>query len=166
MRAGEDALGAVVAISDRLEMAVQIVAAFISNNSVPVSEVPNLIASVHAAINATAGTNRGGAVAVDLPAPAVSIGESVTPDYLICLEDGKRFKSLRRHLALLGMTPEQYRAKWSLPSTYPMIAPNLAMKRSEMAKSVGFGRKREDPVAAPAEVTVARKPGRPHQDKT
>ena len=78
--------------------------------------------------------------AADPPAPAVSIRKSVTPDYLICLEDGKRFKSLRRHLGALGMTPEQYRVKWDLPSTYPMVAPNYAAQRSAMAKKIGLGR--------------------------
>jgi len=155
-----------VAIFGRIEVTAEIVAAFISYNSVPISEVANLIASVHAAISGAEGTGPGGAAAGDRPAPAVSIGKSVTPDYLICLEDGRRFKSLRRHLALLGMTPEQYRAKWTLPSTYPMVAPNYATKRSEMAKSYGFGRKRESPAAAPAGATAARKPGRPPGAKT
>jgi len=78
----------------------------------------------------------------------VSIRKSVTPDYLICLDDGKRFKSLRRHLATLGMTPEQYRAKWNLPSTYPMVAPNSTARRSAFAKNIGFGL-REKPIAPP-----------------
>ena len=73
----------------------------------------------------------------------MSVRKSVTPDYLICLDDGRRFKSLRRHLATLGMTPEQYRAKWSLPSDYPMVAPNYAAQRSALAKSIGFGQLRQ-----------------------
>jgi predicted transcriptional regulator len=85
----------------------------------------------------------------DVNGPAVSIRKSVTSDYLICLDDGKAYKSLRRHLALLGMTPEQYRAKWGLPLTYPMVAANYAAKRSTMAKSFGFGQNRRKPVVAP-----------------
>jgi len=107
---------------------------------------------------------------IDTPEPAVSIRKSVTPDYLICLEDGKRFKSLRRHLAKLGMTPEQYRPKWNLPSTYPMVAPNYAAQRSALAKSIGFGL-REKPVAAvPASAltidAVAPEPANVVQSKT
>ena len=82
-----------------------------------------------------------------LSSPAVSVRKSVTPDYLICLDDGRRFKSLRRHLATLGMTPEQYRVKWSLPSDYPMVAPNYAAQRSALAKSLGLGQLRQRPVA-------------------
>jgi predicted transcriptional regulator len=98
----------------------------------------------------------------------VSIRKSVTPDYLICLDDGKRFKSLRRHLAILGMTPEQYRAKWNLPGDYPMVASNYAAQRSALAKSIGLGQLRKKPVAAvsakadesAAVAAVERKPGR------
>ena len=87
--------------------------------------------------------------------PTVSIHQSITPDYLICLEDGKRFKSLRRHLTMLGMTPEQYRAKWNLPSTYPMVAPNYAAQRSELAKSIGLGQSRKKSVTAMPASAVA-----------
>jgi predicted transcriptional regulator len=107
--------------------------------------LPALIEGIHAAVNSCVG---GGEVApaVDDPrTPAVSIRKAVTPDYLICLEDGKRFKSMRRHLALLGMTPEQYRGKWGLPLTYPMVAPNYAAQRSALAKSIGLGQKRRKP---------------------
>jgi predicted transcriptional regulator len=93
--------------------------------------------------------------------PAVAIRKSITPDYLICLEDGKRFKSMRRHLALLGMTPEQYRAKWSLLSTYPMAAPNFAARRSAVAKSVGFGQVRQKNVAAKTAGTKAKGEAQP-----
>src|SRR5450631_2365602 len=142
------------------------------------SEVPTLLESVHAAVSVAAGLGPRSAAIVDPPAPAISIRKSVTPDYLICLDDGKRYKSLRGHLASLGMTPEQYRAKWRLPPDYPMVAPNYAAKRSEMAKSFGFGRKRETPaasgsaksaaaegkaMAAPSEATAKRKPGRPRK---
>jgi hypothetical protein len=83
---------------------------------------------------------------IDPPVPAVSNHKSITPDYLICLEDGGKFKSLRRHLATLGMTPEQYREKWNLSADYPMLAPNYAAQRSELAKSIGFGQSRKNPV--------------------
>jgi predicted transcriptional regulator len=101
---------------------------------------------VHAAVKRLAQPSEV-ATAVEPPAPAVSIRKSVTPDYLICLDDGRRFKSLRRHLATLGMTPEQYRAKWDLPSTYPMVAPNYAAQRSALAKSLGLGQLRQRSIA-------------------
>ena len=152
-----------MAISDPVEVTADIVAAFISSNSIPMSEVPNLIESVHAAVSVAAGLSQGSAAVVDAPVPAVSIRKSVTPDYLICLDDGKRYKSLRRHVALLGMTPEQYRAKWKLSPDYPMVAANYAAKRSEMAKSYGFGRKRTKAAANPLQATAQRKPGRPRK---
>jgi predicted transcriptional regulator len=82
--------------------------------------------------------------------PAISIKKSVTPDYIICLEDGKRFKALKGHLTQLGMTPDQYRRKWGLPKDYPMVAAAYAAKRSELARSMGLGRKKAEPVAEPA----------------
>jgi predicted transcriptional regulator len=137
-----------VATFDALEVAADIVAAFVSYNSLPTGELPSLIESVHAAVKGFGGPGELAATVVDPPSPAVSIRKSVTPDYLICLDDGKRLKSMRRHLALLGMTPEQYRAKWGLPTTYPMVAPNYAALRSAMAKSIGLGQMRKKPVAA------------------
>ena len=126
------------------EMAAEIVAAFVSNNSVPRSELSALFETVHAAVKRLA---EGGAVAsAESPAPAVSIRKSVSPDYLICLDDGLKFKSLRRHLSTLGMTPDQYRAKWNLPDDYPMVASNYAARRSEFAKKIGFGRLRKKAV--------------------
>jgi predicted transcriptional regulator len=107
-----------------------------------------LIQSVYAAVKGFGGPGEIAATVIDPPSPAVSIRKSVTPDYLICLEDGKRFKSMRRHLALLGMTPEQYRAKWGLPLSYPMAAPNYAAKRSALAKSTGLGQSRRKSIAA------------------
>jgi predicted transcriptional regulator len=126
-----------VATSDPIEVAVEIVAAFVSYNALPISELPTLLQSVHSAVNRVTET------VTTPPSPAVAIRKSVTPDYLICLEDGRRFKSMRRHLALLGMTPEQYRAKWGLPPTYPMVAPNYAAQRSAMAMNVGLGQSRK-----------------------
>jgi predicted transcriptional regulator len=141
-------LGNFVANFDALEVTATIVAGFVSHNSLPTGELPILIESIYAAVKGFEGPGQVGATVVDPPLPAVSIRKSITPDYLICLEDGKRFKSMRRHLALLGMTPEQYRAKWGLPSTYPMAAPNYAAKRSAMAKNIGFGQWRRKPIAA------------------
>ena len=145
---------------DPIELTAEIVAAFISNNAVPTSELPNIIESVHAAIRGAAGHVE---ASVADQTPAVPIRKSVTPDYLICLDDGKQFKSLKRHLALLGMTPEQYRAKWRLPPTYPMVAANYAAKRSELAKSIGLGQARQAPSAAAPQSSERRKPGRPRK---
>ena len=130
--------------TDKTEMAVltaEIVAAYVGNNVVPVAELPALIKDVHTAM---AGVVEG---AVEEPKeelkPAVSVRRSVTPDYIICLEDGKKFKSLKRHLrTAFNLTPEQYREKWGLKPDYPMVAPNYANVRSEMAKRIGLGRKR------------------------
>jgi predicted transcriptional regulator len=122
---------------DYMGLAADIVSAFVSNNSVPPSELPSLIGNVHAALQ-----NVGQPAAMQeeaKPAPAVSIKKSLTPDYLISLEDGKQYKSLKRHLGKLGLTPEAYREKWGLPRDYPMVAPNYAAKRSELAKSLGLG---------------------------
>jgi len=132
-----------------IELATEIVTSFISNNSLPRGELAAVIEMVHAAVKRLAEGAEAPPAVVDAPAPAVSIRKSVTPDYLVCLEDGKRFKSLRRHLATLGMTPEQYRAKWNLPSTYPMVAPNYAAQRSAMAKGIGLGQMRKSSVVAP-----------------
>ncbi|TJW67037.1 MAG: MucR family transcriptional regulator, partial [Mesorhizobium sp.] len=125
------------------------VSAYVSNNPLPVGELPALIGQVHTALKGT----MGGLVAKpeDLK-PAVPIRKSVTPDYIISLEDGKKFKSLKRHLAThYGLTPEEYRAKWGLSADYPMVAPNYAAARSALAKTMGLGRKpNEAQQAAPA----------------
>ncbi len=135
------------------ELTAEIVAAFVANNSLPIGELPTLIHSVHAALQRLASGPVSSAPPVEKQQPAVSIRKSITPDYLVCLDDGKQFKSLRRHLAGLGMTPEQYREKWNLPRDYPMVAPNYAAQRSELAKRAGLGQRPEH--AAP------RKRGRP-----
>jgi predicted transcriptional regulator len=142
--------------SDPIGLAAEIVAAFVTRNSLPRPELPVLIQSVHAALTKIAS----GAVTPDTAelaaaAPAVTVRKTITPDYLICLDDGRKFKSLRRHLAGLGMTPEQYRAKWNLPNDYPMVAPNYAAQRSELAKKIGLGQFRK------SGGTAKRKPGRP-----
>jgi predicted transcriptional regulator len=137
-----------VAKSNPIDLAGEIVASFVSNNSIPRSELPGLIEAVHAAVKTIAEGAEVAAAVLDPPEPAVSIRKSVTPDFLICLEDGKKFKSLRRHLTGLGMTPEQYREKWNLPSNYPMVAPNYAAQRSTLAKNIGLGQARGRQLAA------------------
>ena len=132
-----------MAIPDSVELAAEVVAAFISNNPLPRSDLPALIQAVHSAIERLGKEVESALPEAETKTPAVPVRKSVTPDYLICLEDGKRFKSLRRHLRLLGLTPEQYREKWKLPSDYPMVAPNYAAQRSALAKKIGLGRKRK-----------------------
>ncbi|WP_279483575.1 MucR family transcriptional regulator [Aureimonas sp. SK2] len=129
-------------IDARLEQTAEIVAAYFSNNHVRQEEVPQVIAAVYAAVS---GLAQPAAIAAPEPEPlqpAVPIKKSVTPDYIVCLEDGKQFKSLKRHLAThYDMTPDQYRAKWGLPKDYPMVAASYAARRSELAKTIGLGRK-------------------------
>lgn len=116
-----------------------IVAAHVSNNSVSVDDVSTLISKVYGAL---AGLGQAVVVVETLPEPAVSIRSSVKPDFIVCLEDGKKLKMLKRHLMThYKMTPDQYRARWSLPADYPMVAPNYAEKRRELAKKIGLGRK-------------------------
>lgn len=132
-------------------LTVDIVAAFVGNNSVPVEDLPALIASVNAALN---GLEQPDVPARAAPEPAINPKKSITPNFIVCLEDGKQFRSLRRHLGSRhGITPEAYRAKWGLPADYPMTAPNYAAKRSELAKLFGLGvRSPEAPAEkAPAE---------------
>jgi len=127
---------------DRVSLAADIVAAYVSNNSVPTDDLANLIHAVHTAL-----TKLGAVTAVPEPealVPKISIRKSITPDFLICLDDGKKFKSLKRHLSNLGLTPDQYRKKWSLPDNYPMVAPNYSATRSALAKQIGLGQLRKD----------------------
>ncbi|MFT3672724.1 MucR family transcriptional regulator [Aestuariivirga sp.] len=124
-----------------LALTAQIVAAYVSRNEVPRGDVARLVADVHAALQ-TVGSGAPLASVPDLKPQKSNIKKSVFPDYLICLEDGKRFKSLKRHLRVkYSLTPEQYRAKWGLPADYPMVAPRYAETRSKLAKSMGLGRK-------------------------
>jgi predicted transcriptional regulator len=124
----------------KTELIADIVSAYVSNNPVPVSALPDLIASVAASLG---GLVEGEAPSLAEPQmPAVPIKKSVRPDYIFSLEDGRKFKSLKRHLRTsYGMTPDEYRAKWNLPSDYPMVAPNYSKTRSDLAKSLGLGRK-------------------------
>jgi predicted transcriptional regulator len=132
-----------------VELVAGLVSAFVSHNSVTQADLPALIANTHAALT---GLGQAPAPAPEeKAAPAVSIKKSITPEYLICLEDGKKFKSLKRHLrTAYEMTPDQYRAKWNLPSDYPMVAPAYAEARSNLAKKMGLGQQRRKtaPVAA------------------
>ncbi len=119
-----------------LELITKIVTAYVSNNSVPISELPSLIGSVHDALSGI------GERPVQSREPAVPIKTSVKPDYIVCLEDGKKLKMLKRHLrTAFGLSPQEYRAKWRLPEDYPMVAPKYAKQRSELAKKIGLGRK-------------------------
>ena len=125
---------------DYIALAAGIVSAYVSNNSVAASELPALINEVHAALTGVAREHRGRR---EPQKPAVPPKRSITPEYIVCLEDGRKFKSLRRHLhSQYGMTPEQYREKWNLPLDYPMVAPNYAATRSALAKKMGLGRER------------------------
>jgi predicted transcriptional regulator len=125
-----------------IELTADVVAAYVSNNPVPASELPNLIADVHAALGRVGTSTE--QVAIEKQKPAVSPKRSVHDDYIICLEDGKKFKSLKRHLMThYSLTPEQYREKWGLDPNYPMVAPNYAKARSQLAKRMGLGRKRK-----------------------
>lgn len=131
-----------------IELTAEIVAAYVANNPVAATDLPGLIGQVFEALN-----NVNQPVQIEeIPEPqkpAVPIKKSITNDYLICLEDGQKFKSLKRHLGVhYGLSPEEYRAKWNLPADYPMVAPNYAMKRSALAKAVGLGRKAKE-VPAP-----------------
>jgi predicted transcriptional regulator len=142
---------------DNIELAAEIVSAFVSNNSLPVTELPALIASVHATLGRLSGAKA--EEKAEPPTPAVSVKRSVTPDYIVCLEDGKKFKSLKRHLRTrYDMTPDQYRAKWNLASDYPMVAPNYAAARSELAKSMGLGQQRRKARAKTASVETKAAP--------
>jgi len=135
--------------SDFVVLAADVVAAYVSNNTVSLADLPALIAQVHKALVATA------TGAADKPAeaqvPAVSIKKSIHPDYIVCLEDGKKFKSLKRHLRTkYDLSPEEYRAKWGLPADYPMVAPNYAAARSQLARSMGLGQQRRKAAPEPA----------------
>jgi predicted transcriptional regulator len=142
----DETLEKVLAMTDTtgknfIDLTANIVSAYLSNNPTPASEIPGLINQIHAAL-VRVSTGR-----PETPAepakPAVSVKKSMTPDYLVCLEDGKRFKSLKRHLrSQYNMTPEQYREKWGLPPDYPMVAPNYAVARSQLAKKMGLGQQR------------------------
>lgn len=124
-----------------MEQTTRIVEAYVSNNKLDAKDVPSLIGEIHQALlSLSNGAIQPGR---EEPKPAVSVKRSVMPDYIICLEDGKKFKSLKRHLRThYNLTPEEYREKWGLPHDYPMVAPNYARARSELAKKMGLGTRR------------------------
>lgn len=127
--------------SSYIELTAQIVSAYVGNNSVPATEIANLINQVHAALKRVSGGQL--AAPGESAKPAVPVKRSINSDYIVCLEDGKKFKSLKRHLSSrYNMTPEQYRDKWGLPPDYPMVAPNYAAARSQLAKDMGLGQQR------------------------
>jgi predicted transcriptional regulator len=132
-----------VSRDDVLRMAVDVVAAYLSNNQVATSQISEIIQSVFSSLSSL--DVQPAEAPVEAPKPATSVRKSVTPDYIICLEDGKKLKMLKRHLrTTYNMTPEEYRAKWNLPPDYPMVAPNYARQRSDFAKRIGLGRKAQE----------------------
>ncbi|HWW50066.1 MAG TPA: MucR family transcriptional regulator [Xanthobacteraceae bacterium] len=125
-----------------IELTAGIVTAYVSNNPTSAADIPALISQVHAALTRISGPEPA-AVIADPGKPAVPVKKSMTAEYLICLEDGKKFKSLKRHLRTqYGMSPEQYREKWGLPADYPMVAPSYAVARSQLARKMGLGQQR------------------------
>lgn len=132
-----------VSRDDVLRMAVDVVAAYLSNNQVSSAHISEIIHSVYNSLTCLDMPQT--EVVSEQPKPATSVRKSVTPDYIICLEDGKKLKMLKRHLrTTYNMTPEEYRTKWNLPPDYPMVAPNYAQQRSDFAKRIGLGRKAQD----------------------
>lgn len=157
-----------LSISALAELTADIIAAYVSNNSVQRSDLPQIISAVHAAL---VGLQSGPTVQqvdqvdqVEPQRPAVPIKKSITPDYLISLEDGKPYRMLKLHLSKLGLTPEQYRAKWRLPGDYPMVARDYAAQRSELAKNIGLGRKAKAAVAPEPEPAPKKRGRKPKAD--
>lgn len=124
--------------TELLELTTEIVSAHVSNNTLPVNELPQLIQDVYRTLSSVGGIS----IASERPQPAVPVKKSVTAEYIICLEDGKKLKMLKRHLkTAYDMTPDEYRERWGLPRDYPMVAPNYAKHRSSLAKKIGLGTK-------------------------
>ena len=151
-------------MAESIELTAEIISAYVCKNAVRPSDLPGLIVDVHSALVSVAtGIDP---VMVEAPKPAVPIKKSVFPDFIVCLDDGKKFKSLKRHLSTVyGMTPEQYREKWGLPAEYPMVAPNYAAQRSALAKSMGLGQQRKAAAAAEKPVKAVRKRARAKTDE-
>ncbi|MEA2839236.1 MAG: hypothetical protein QOF41_566 [Methylobacteriaceae bacterium] len=127
-----------------IELAADIVSAYVSNNPVPANELASLIQEVHMALLRVTSGGAVAPVSSEAPKPAIAVKKSLNSDYIICLEDGKKFKSLKRHLRTqYNMSPEEYREKWGLPPDYPMVAPNYAKARSNLAKQMGLGQQRK-----------------------
>lgn len=138
-------------MNELVTQTISIISAHVAHNSVPYAELPNLIQAVHDSL-VTIATGKKGPVEQPKPEPAVAVKKSVHHSYLVSLEDGKRYQTLRRHLSALGMTPDEYRAKWGLAADYPMTSASYSAKRSEMSKALGLGKKK---VVEPVEVPVA-----------
>lgn len=131
-----------IARKEYLELTASIVAAYVTNHAVQQTDLPTLINSVFASLQSVGAEPA--IIIREEPRPAISVKRSITPDYIVCLEDGKKFKSLKRHLrSHYNLSPEEYREKWSLPHDYPMVAPNYAEARSQLAKKMGLGTRRE-----------------------
>ena len=145
-----------------VELTSEIVSAYVANNKIPSAELPEVIASVHTALRKL---DEKTAPEPEKPTPLMPIKKTITPDHLVSLEDGRRYKSLKRHLTGRGLSPQEYRDKWGLPKDYPMVAPNYAKQRSELAKALGLGqqrRKRTEAASdAPAEAEAPKRRGRP-----
>jgi predicted transcriptional regulator len=142
-----------------VELTSEIVSAYVANNKIPSAELPEVIASVHTALR---GLEEKKQAEPEKPTPLMPIKKTITPDHLISLEDGRRYKSLKRHLSGRGLTPAEYREKWGLPKDYPMVAPNYAKQRSELAKALGLGQQRRKKAeVAPAEAAAPKRRGRP-----
>ena len=134
--------------SELVSLTAELVSAYVGHNAVQQGDLPKLIASVHASLGALG--SQAAPAQAERPVPPVPVKKSITPDHLISLEDGRKYKSLKRHLAGRGLTPEEYRRKWGLAGDYPMVAPNYAKQRSDLAKAAGLGRKREETPARTA----------------
>jgi predicted transcriptional regulator len=139
-----------------IDLVADVVAAYVTNNTIQVRELPDLIASVHASLTSAASGKAPEPESEPL-VPAVPIKKSITPDYLISLEDGRKYKTLKRHLGGLGLTPDEYRTKWGLKSDYPMVAPSYAARRSELAKASGLGQMRSKATAKPVPAPAPKK---------
>ena len=143
--------------NELVELTADIVSAYVAHNTVVTADLGALIGEVHEALSRAA--NRGHTALSEELKPAVAVKKSITPDFLICLEDGLKFKSLKRHLGMrYGMSPEQYRAKWNLPADYPMVAPAYAAARSELARKIGLGQQRRMKAEAPQPESAAPRP--------
>jgi predicted transcriptional regulator len=135
---------------DFISLAAEIVSAYVGKNAIQPSELPNVIGQVHLALS---GLAKPPAPVVEALAPPVKIKKTITPDYLISLEDGKRYQSLKRHLTVYGLTPDEYRAKWGLPRDYPMVSAKYSARRAELARTIGLGRKPKAAIEAPVPPT-------------
>ena len=135
-------MGDAIETANYIGLTAEIVSAYVSNNTVASADIPALISQVHTALQRV--SNGEPQTSTEPLKPAVPVKKSINPDFIICLEDGKKFKSLKRHLMThYGLTPDQYRDKWALDASYPMVAPNYAAARSQLAKKMGLGRKRK-----------------------